>query len=103
MPNNKKKPTVKIRQSAKETFPHFRYYKKSGHPAMITGEHSEKEYRYRKATHSDREGRHLNEKIVPNPNPKDTKAMYLVKRERHDKKKYFGERLPWRNPQKKER
>lgn len=103
MPTRKKKPAVKKRQPVKETFPHFRYYKKSGHPALITAEYSEKEYKYRKATHSDREGRHLNEKLEPNPNPADKKPMYLVKRERHDKKKYFGERLPWKSPRKKER
>ena len=81
---------------AKEKFPHFRYYRKSGHPALIVGEHSEKEYRFRKVTHSRSEGGRKNEKVSPNPNPKDPDPMYIVKRIRHDKKSYFRERLPWK-------
>ena len=80
----------------KEKFPHFRYYKKSGHPALITGEHSEKEYRFRKVTHSQKEGGRKNERVFPNPNPKDNEPMYIGKRVRHDKKKHFGAVLPWK-------
>lgn len=83
-----------------EQFPHFRHYMKSNHPALITGELTPDEYKYRKVTHSEREGRHLNEKIQPNPDPTDERPMYIVKRQRHDKKKYFGKILPWRLPKK---
>lgn len=84
-------------------YPHFRYYKKSKHPALIVGEQKteqdEEEYRYRKATHSAKEGRHNNDKIEPNPNPKDNRPMYIVRRERHDLKKNFEDKpLPWKPP-----
>lgn len=83
-----------------ETYPHFRHHLKSKHPALITGEKEPDEYTYRKATHSEREGRHINEKIEPNPDPTDNRPMYIVKRTRHDKKKHFGKRLPWKPPKK---
>lgn len=76
-------------------YPHFRYYKKSKHPALITGEYDIKEYNYRKVTHSEKEAGRKNEKVYPNPNPKDKVAMYIGKRVRHDNKKYFGPKLPW--------
>lgn len=80
----------------KEKFPHFRYYKKSGHPALITAEHSKDEYKFRKVTHSEKEGNRKNEKVYPNPNPKDKRPMFIGKRVRHDKKKFFGSLiLPW--------
>lgn len=93
----KTKPT---KNKSQETFPHFRKYKKSGHPALITAEHSEKEYKYRKVMHSNKDGRHLNEKVSPNPNPKDKQPMYITKHVRHDEKKFFGARLPWKYPKK---
>ena len=84
-------------------YPHFRYYKKSGHPALIVGEQKrndgEDEYRYKKATHQPKEGRHNNDKIEPNPNPKDPEPMYIVRRERHDIKENFENKpLPWKPP-----
>ena len=86
----------------KETYPHFRKYKPSNHPALVTGEFSEKEYKYRKVTHSEKDGRHLNEKVDPNPNPKDKKPMYIAKRERHDKKENFSKwKYPWKYKKKK--
>ena len=85
----------------KETYPHFRRYKKSGHPALIIAEHSEKEYNYRKVMHSERDGRHLNERVFPNPDPRDKKPMYIGKRVRHDEKKHFGNKLPWKYPKNK--
>lgn len=81
-----------------ETYPHFRRYKVSNHPALIVGEHSNDEYKYRKVTHSERDGRHINEKVVPNPNTADKRPMYIAKRVRHDKKNRFGKRLPWKYP-----
>lgn len=80
----------------KEYYPHFRYYKKSGHPALIIGEHSKDEYKYRKVMHSERDGRHLNERVYPNPDHSDPKPMFISNRKRHDKKKYFGIQLSWK-------
>ena len=85
---------------------HFRRYKVSNHPALIVEEHSADEYAYRKVTHSEKEGRHLNEKVDPNPNPRNPEPMYIVKRVRHDKKKNFSSwKYPWSYPgqKKKER
>ena len=79
----------------KETFPHFRYYKKSGHPALIVGEQPIDEYKYRKVMHSPKDGKRSNEKVYPNPNPKDKDPMYIGKRVKHDKKNTFGKKLPW--------
>lgn len=88
-------------------YPHFRYYRKSKHPALIVGEQKtgvKEEYRYRKVTHSDRDGRHLNEKVDPNPNPKDPDPMYIGKRIRHDVKDNFSPKpLPWKYSKKKKR
>lgn len=42
-----------------------------------------------------------NEKIYPNPNPKDDKPMYIGKRVRHDDKDNFEDfPLPWKYPKK---
>lgn len=80
-------------------YPHFRYYKKSKHPALIIGEQPIEEYRYRKVSHTEREGRHLNEKVYPNPDSSDKDPMYIVKRPRHDKKENFEDKpLPWKYP-----
>ena len=81
-------------------YPHFRRYKVSDHPALIIKEHSNDEYDYRKVTHSEKDGRHLNEMVYPNPDPTDKDPMYIVKRVRHDKKNKFGKRLPWKYPKK---
>lgn len=82
-------------------YPHFRYYKKSGHPALIVGEQPKDEYRYRKVMHSEKDGKRTNEKIEPNPKPGDPDPMYIGKRVRHDKKLNFEPRpLPWKYPKK---
>ena len=96
--------TLKIQVSVpkdKDVFPHFRQYKKSKHPALIVGEQinkdHEEEFAFRKVTHSEKEGRHLNEKVYPNPNPKDKKPMFIVKRTRHDIKENFSTwKYPWK-------
>ena len=81
----------------KEIYPHFRKYLKSQHPAMIVGERSKTEYNYRKVTHSKKDGRHLNDKLHPNPNPYDSKPMYIGRRVRYDDKKYFSKwKYPWK-------
>lgn len=83
-------------------YPHFRYYKPSGHPALIVGEHSDEEYKYRKVMHSEKDGRHLNEKVYPNPNPRDPKPMFIAKRELvSEKGKFENIPLPWKYPKKK--
>ena len=91
----------KNKSSKKEVFPHFRHYMKSNHPAMITSEYSEDEFNFRKVTHNEKDGRHLNTKIDPYPNPKDSKPMYVTKRIRHDKKRNFSKwKYPWNKPKK---
>lgn len=96
----KKSPGKKPR---KETYPHFRYYKPSKHPTLVVGEQNGSkgdEYRYRKVMHSERDGRHLNEKVYPNP--KDKEPMYIGKRVRHNAKtKFEKDPLPWKYPKKK--
>lgn len=60
---------------------------------MIVGEQkteSKDEYKYRKVMHGEKDGRHLNEIIKPNPNSKDKKPMYIGKRVRHDEKTKFS-------------
>ena len=98
----KKKPGKK---PSKVTYPHFRYYKPSKHPTLVVGEQKNNkggEYRYRKVMHSERDGRHLNEKVYPNPNPKDKNPMYIAKRVRHDSKSRFEKYpLPWKYQNKK--
>lgn len=75
----------------KEKYPYFRYYLKSKHPALITGEtKNKKEYNYHKVTHSEKDGKRNNIKIYPNPNKKDKKSMYISKRKRHDYKENFS-------------
>lgn len=87
---------AKKKAKEKEEYPHFRKYLKSNHPALIVEEYSNDEYQYRKVTHSEKDGRHLNEKVSPNPNPKDKRPMYIGKRVRHDKKINFSKwKYPW--------
>ena len=97
---NKKISKNKKHISRGTQYPHFRYYRKSGHPALIVGERSKKEYNYRKVMHGERDGRHLNEEVYPNPKPNDPNPMYIGKRVRHDDKVYFRERLSWKYPKK---
>jgi hypothetical protein len=94
--NNHRKRIMKRRGA--EYYPHFRiYFKSRRHPALITREHSPDEYEYRKVMHSERDGRHLNERIFPNPNRTDPNPMYIAKRKRHDEKNNFSRnKLPWR-------
>ena len=87
-----------VKKPRAEKYPHFRRHKKSNHPALVIGEHSADEYKYRKVTHSEKEGKKNNEKVDPNPNPLDKRPMYIVKRKRRDKKKFFGKKYPWKYP-----
>ena len=84
------------KKQTRNEFPHFRKYLPANHPALIVGEASVDEYNYRKVTHSDRDGRHLNEKVEPNPNKNDRRPMYIGKRIRKDKKNRFSSwKYPW--------
>ena len=86
----------------KETYPHFREYLKSKHPALIVDEHSSDEYKYRKVMHGKKDGKRNNEEVIPNPNPRDKRPMYIGKRVRHDKKKHFSSwKYPWKYNKKK--
>ncbi len=92
-------------QRVEAPYPHFREFLKSKHPALIVGEQVSKEngeeYKYRKVMHNDKDGRHLNEVVFPNPNPKDNKPMYIAKRVRHEKKSYFSlTPKKWKYPKK---
>ena len=101
--SKKKKPSRRTKK-VEVKYPHFRFYKKAGHPALITDERSDEEYNFRKVMHSEKDGKRTNEKVFPNPNPKDPKPMYIGKRVRHDKKKYFDKQpLPWKYPIKKKK
>lgn len=81
----------------KETFPHFRKYKKSGHPALILNEYTENEYNFRKVMHAEEDGGRKNEMIDPNPDKDDPIPMGIATRVRHDKKKYFSTWIyPWK-------
>ena len=103
--------TVSVHISA--PFPHFRYYRKSKHPALIVGEQTGikkdkdgieykiDEYRYRKVMHGEKEGGRNNEVLYPNPDPSDPDPMCIAKRVRHDEKKYFENKpLDWQYPKK---
>ena len=82
-------------------FPHFRRYKPSKHrPALVEGEtKNHDEYVFRKCTHKERNNRHINEKVVPNPDPHDPKPMYIQKKRLHDVKTNFDKKkLPWKYP-----
>ena len=86
-------------------YPHFRYYRKSGHPALIVGEQKTEqnveEYKYRKVMHGEKDGKRTNELVYPNPRPGDPDPMYIGKRVRHDEKDNFEPRpLPWKYPKK---
>lgn len=89
----------KTMEVSAETYPHFRRYKKSGHPALIVGEQkteTKEEYKFRKVMHGEKDGRHRNEEVYPNPNPEDKKPMHISNRVRHDEKSFFSSwKYPW--------
>ena len=69
---------------------------------MITAEYSKDEYNFRKVMHNEKDGKRRNEMIFPNPDPLDRQPMYIGKRVRHDKKKYFERQpLSWKYPKNK--
>lgn len=47
--------------------------------------------------HGKKDGKRNNEEVTPNPKPNDKEPMYIGKRVRHDKKKYFSTWIyPWK-------
>lgn len=83
-------------KTKEETYPHFRHYKKSGHPALITGAENE-DYNFRRVTSSEYSGHHKNEKVYPNPDTRRDTPMYIVKQRQKDKKKFFSKwKYPWK-------
>jgi hypothetical protein len=98
----KKKRKESRAKPEQEKYPHFRFYEKSKHPALITGERPIDEYNYRKVTSSEKDGRHINEKVTPNPDKTRKTPMYIGKHVKHDKKNNFSKwKYPWKYPKKK--
>ena len=96
--NKKSSPKSK---KTKEKFPHFRHYKKSGHPALILSEETEEKYKFRRVTSSEFSGHHRNERIDPNPDKRRKTPMYIVKQRQSDYKKNFSTwKYPWKFPKK---
>lgn len=96
---------MKRKSKSIEKFPHFRKYFKSGHPTLIVGEqkaeNNREEWRYRKVMHAERDGRHFNEVVTPNPNKNDPRPMHIARRVRHDDKENFSKwKYPWQYPKK---
>ena len=73
-----KKPANK---PVKESFPHFRYYMKSGHPALITAEHSSDEYKYCSCERgtNERMNREVRRKFPKSTNFKNVSATEVQK------------------------
>ena len=88
-----------------DKYPHFRQYKKSGHPALIElltkhNKTGEDVYGYRDVTHSKYRGRHMNQEIDPNPDRTDPKPMYIRKGRKFDSPENFSDLpLPWEYPE----
>ena len=92
----------KRKKPSNESFPHFRHYKKSGHPALILSEEPEEKYKFRRVTSSEFSGHHRNEKVDPNPDSRRSTPMYIVKQRQTDYKKNFSKwKYPWKLPKKK--
>lgn len=85
----------KTSEKSAEEYPHFRLYLKSKHPALIVSEKDKDNYNYRKTSH-DKNGLHSSEKVSPNPNPADSKPMYIERKIRSDNKCRFGKKFPWK-------
>ena len=71
---------------------HFRIYFKSGHPAYIVDD-EENYYYFHRVTSAKKSGHHKNWEIKPNPDPKRSTPMYIVKQEQKDLKILFSDEL----------
>ena len=97
----KKKKSSSKPKKTKEKFPHFRLYKKSGHPALILSEDTDEKYKFRRVTTSEFSGHHRNECIDPNPDKRRKTPMYIVKQRQSDYKTKFSKwKYPWEFPKK---
>ena len=93
------KSLCKKKCSTKEKYPHFRHYKKSGHPALILSEDGDDKYKFRRVTSSEFSGHHRNQRISPNPDKRRGTPMYIVKQKQSDHKKHFSSwKYPWKMP-----
>lgn len=81
-------------------YPHFRKYRKSGHPALLIGEDINNSNRvvYRRTSHEHNFGKgKAYDTVSPNPKPYDPRPMYIEKKKRVDEKKNFASRpYPWK-------
>lgn len=105
----KKSASVKRKPKKREVFvdapyPHFRFYRKSGHPALILKEVNEgKDYLFRRTSHEDSVARKSGYEVLEkNPNPNDPKPMFIERRKRRDRKIAFY-RIPLNWKYKKEK
>ena len=78
--NLRNKRTLAKSRKTKETYPHFRHYKKSGHPALILSPEGDDKYKFRRVTSSEFSGHHKNEKIEPNPDKRRKSCKYCKSR-----------------------
>ena len=86
-------------KKGKEEFPHFRYYIKSKHPALITNESiDKKQYEFHGITSYPYDGKHRNIKVIPNPDTTKKSAMYIKRRKKYDDKKMFKNKYEWKVP-----
>ena len=100
IPKYNKKSSPK-KEKTKEKYPHFRHYKKSGHPALILSEDGTDKYKFRRVTSSEFSGHHRNESVSPNPDKRRKTPMYIVKQRQSDHKKHFSTwKYPWKFPNK---
>ena len=84
-----------------EEYPHFRHYKKSGHPALILSEDGLDKYKFRRVTSAEYSGHHKNECVYPNPDKRRKEPMYIVKQRQSDKKTKFSSwKYDWIYPKK---
>ncbi len=101
MAKRTRKDVFRTNSVKEDTYPHFRHYKKSGHPALILSEEDD-QYNFRRVTSSEKSGHHKNEKIEPNPDKRRSTPMYIVKQRQKDKKKFFSKwKYSWKYPSKK--
>ena len=99
MAYKKYKASYKLKGVQRVKYPHFRHYKKSGHPALILSEDGSDKYKFRRVTSSEFSGHHRNQCVFPNPDKRRSTPMYIVKQKQSDYKKHFSSwKYPWKSP-----